>query len=333
MNGSSMLELSTPQHIVLNDFQLALKLFLNKDFAKSFAIVKRLHAACYKQFSRDHIDEDTFVKIVSLYLTELGILVSSRETISPYQLPQAEKAELLEIVELDHLLDSLLAIFGDVADVPTELVAQVFLVKYQCLKNKPEVLLKQFGNIHAILEFDDDHHLKKLLDIYVFNVLPEANDFKLALAITAQNPLYDTEKAHTRLKELQEAKKQEERLQDKHRKEREAKRLQQEEAERKRKLEAAEKSSLKYVSLKHIRNAHEQENAPTGVSAGRITDIKLKIRFYSLLASESVRKNSLAYIFVLACALIFGKLVRSRQVNVRERLADVIRMAVKVTYL
>lgn len=346
---ASLSDSSAPQSIILNDYKLAVKFFMNKDFQKSYQIILKLHNVAYRNFAKGTIQEDVFIKIVTLYLTELGLLLNSRDSGATFQLPRKEKKELIDKLKLSTFLDSLYDIYGSIARVPSELLYQIFLVSYSCQnelkQNDDRFLVKQLDLLYSLLSFSgksEDKYLKRLVDMYVFNVLPDADDFYKAKELVESNPLIDTEKGRKRLKELQEVKKQEKKLRDKQVKEREAQEAQRLEEEKARRKAEQENANLKYKSLKQIRKEQEhseelerlrrsQPSRSGGPSS--IQQLRQRLEYLLHLTRQFCEKNYPVLVVVFIASLIAQRFIRTRRINVRQKLQETFKMAFKITYL
>lgn len=345
----SLSESSAPQSVILNDYKLAVKFFMNKDFEKSYQIILKLHNVAYRNFAKGTILEEVFIKIVTLYLTELGLLLNSKDAASSFQLSRKEKKELIGKLRLSSYLDSLHEIYGSVRKVPSELLYQVFLVNYSCQheikQNDERFLVKQFDNLYSMLDFHgkaDDKYLKRLVDMYIFNVLPDADDFYKAQDLVDSNPLVDTEKGRKRIKELKEVKKQEKKLKDKQAKEREAQEAQRLADEQAKKKAEQENANLKYKSLKQIKREHEnseelerQGRSPptTGDGKSSIQQLRHRLEYLMRLTQRFCEKNYPVLIVLFIASLIAQRFIRTRRINVLEKLQETFRMAFKITYL
>lgn len=341
----SLSESSAPQSVILNDYKLAVKFFMNKDFEKSYQIISKLHSVAYRTFAKGAILEDVFVKIVTLYLTELGLLLNSKD--GTFQLPRKEKKELIGKLRLSQFLDSLYEIYGSVAKVPSELLYQVFLVNYLCqneIKQGDErLLVKQFDNLYSLLDFlgaSNDKYLRRLVDMYIFNVFPDADEFSKAKELVDSNPLVDTEKGRNRIKELQEVKKQEKKLRDKQAKEREAQEAQRLADEKAEKKAEQENASLKYKSLKQIKREHEsteelerRSRSPPSSGNSSIQQLRHRLEYLMRLTRRFCEKNYPVLVIIFIASLIAQRFIRTRRINVFQKLQDTFRMAFKITYL
>lgn len=342
--SDSPMQSSAPQTVMLTDYKLALKLFMNKDFAQSFAIILRLHDAAYRNYERGLLSEDVFVKIATLYLTEVGLVLNPRESLGlAFALSRLKKRQLAQLLEQSTYLDSLHRIYGSLADVPLELLFQICLVYYTCQKairpDEPAFLPNMFRKVYHMIDFQhartDDRHLKRWVDMFVFNVLPDADDFDTAFALADTNPLLDREKATTKLRELHELKRQEKRLREKSAKESEAREAKRVEAENARKRKEKEEKNLKYMSLKQIQKEHTLEATPVPDKPQKATVeyVRARVEHFLELSRNSISKNSPVILLVLVLAFVSTAFLRRRRINLRDKLRETLLMAFKVTYV
>lgn len=351
LNGNlaiALMESSSPEKVIISDYKLALKFFVNKDFAKSFPIIQKLHEYCYKNFELGTLGENYFIKIITLYLTEVGLLVNPKDTGNSFQLSRVERKELVQKLELGVFLDNLYKIYGSMSNVPLELLFQIYLVNYTCqnvMSKDQQSLVKQFNKVYTLLDFKsntNDKFLKRWVDMYVFNVLPDAEDFSTAFRVSEENPFIDTEKARTKLQELQELKKQEKKVREKKAQELQSKEAQRLEQEKIRQRKAKDESDLKFKSLKQIRQERERDESmrkegtsSTNRSHSKLTIDQIKSRLeYLLHASSNVfQKNSSIILIVILLSFIASRIIRTKRINIREKIQETLKMAFKVTYL
>lgn len=341
----SLMESSSPERLIVNEYKVALKFFLNKDFARSFAIIDKLHDTCYEHYVQGTLSEKYFVRIVTLYLTVLSLLVNPKDG-NGNQLSKADRKNLIQKLEKGEVLDKLYQTFGHISKIPLELLFQVFLVNYTCqnvTSKEHSPIVRQFKKVYSLLDFSDaseDRALKKWVDMYIYNVLPDADDFATAFKIAEENPLLNTERAKGKLEELQEVKKQEKKIREKKAQElqsKEAKRLEEEKAKQ-RKMK--DESDLKFKSLRQIRQEREQDdrraNEPRPNNRNTqltIEQIKSRVEHLLRLSSSVIQKNSPVILVALILAFIGSRFLRNRRIKIKEKLAETLKMAFKVTYL
>lgn len=345
----SQMELSAPQSVINDDYKLSLKHFINKDFNKSYALIAKLHECCYRNFERSIISEKLFIKIINLYLTQVGMLFCPLEPQTQFHLPTPEKKALTESIRQNKFWTRLESFYGNAKDVPIALVYQVFLLNYACNKEtklEPKSILDQFDNVYSSLEFEtetesDKEYLKRFAELYVYKVLPEAGEFDLALKLLQENPVLDPEQAKKRLNIIKETQIREKELLKKATEERAVQDRAKKAAETESREKEKRESNLRYRSLKHIRQSREKEIVGTSQlgPSQDATTIKMmdqwiaKARFLIQFSNTFVQRNYLALLVALVIALVTRRFTRVRNLNLLEKFQETVRMAFKVTYL
>lgn len=340
---------SAPESIISADYQLALKLFMNRDILEAFELSKKLKNVCIQNFERGHIQEDLLVKVLTLYLTEVGLLLNPKDFNTALQLHNKERQQLVKSLEEDELLRKVTEIFGSLADIPPQILYQIFLVYFTCQDilrpDDTNFVLNKFKVAHHELKFratDLDTYLKRWLDMFIFNVLPASGEFEMAFALVESSQLYNTEKASAKLKEIQELKNQEKKLRDKNKKERETKEAQRIQRERERQRKEKEEKSLKYRLIQQIKREHESRDAlKPSASSERGGDkeqwnldrIRGRLSQLYMFSKSSFQANSPLILAVIVLLFISSRVLRTRKINLREKFKETMQMAFKVTYL
>lgn len=347
----SQMELSVPQSVINDDYKLSLKHFINKDFYKSYALITKLHDCCYRSFERNIISEQLFIKIVNLYLTQVGMLFYPPEAEKRFQLPVPQKKELTERIRQNEFWNRLEEFYGNANEVPAALLYQVFLLNYACNKETnltgQEALIDQFNKVYSTINFHvkseaDSEYLKRFSELYIFKALPDIGEFDSALKLLEENPLLDPEQAKERLTNIRQAQIQmkdtlKREAEDRARKEKTEQILEAENQEKEKK-----EANLRYRSLKHIKQAREQElvgnNNQQALSHNSATvkaldEWILKAKFLLKLSNSFIQKNYLTLLVALVITLISRRFARARNLNLLEKFRETVRMAFKVTYL
>lgn len=346
MNLSLCLESSATESVLLADYQLALKSFINKDIAKSFSLISKLQPAVYRSFSKELVGEETFVKITILYLTQVGLLLRPQDPVGAFQLNIHDKQGLVERLQKNEILDQLLDIYGSVSAAPLELVFNIYLVYYTCQEaiqgENGDTVLQSFKKTYHMLDFENgetDRHSKKWFDLYVLNVLPEAGDFTSAFAIAETNKAFGGTLMVSKLKEIQEIRKQQQSTREKEKKEAQAREAKRVAAEKERENKEAHEKSLKYRSLKQIRADQESrdlsiestEKTPGPVPT--LAHVRERLAYYYTLSKKVVRENSPIILAVVVLLVVAGQALRKKKVDLKQKVKDTLLMAFKVTYL
>lgn len=345
----SSMETSAPQTVIESDYKLALKHFVNKDFGKSYPTIVKLHDTCYRNFERNIITEALFIKIVALYLTQVGVLLNPLEANASFRLPIPERKRLLQSIEDNSVYNTLAQFYGGIREVPSELLYHAFLLNYACRKSvsDPQSIAAEFQRVYYSLDFDtdnasNDRYLKRFVDIYVFNVLPDNEEFDLALQVAKGNPLLDSEKAETKLKGIRELRRQEKDSKENMTKAKMEEEKQRSMLEMEKKKRAKEEADLKYRSLKQIKQEHEKERTLKSnhlplshdkSNTSHINQLSLRAQYVMNLSKSFFIKNYTVILVILAMGFISTKLLRTRRINIKEKLRETLSMAFKVTYL
>ncbi|GEQ72624.1 hypothetical protein JCM33374_g6311 [Metschnikowia sp. JCM 33374] len=348
MDRSYQLDTSAPENVMAADYQLALKIFMNKDIARSFGMVRKLQPAVFRSFCRGFVSEPLFSKITTLYLTEVGLLLKPEEAGETLPIPQNEKEALANSLKTNVIFDQISHIYGSVADAPSELIFHLFLVYYTCRHEidteKTSFVLDKFISTYHQLEFqrrEKDRHLKRWFDMFVLNVLPDAGDFATAFAIADANPSFGGSDTVSKLKEVQDVKNKEILAAQKKKNDvqaQEAKRLA---AEKEQHKKETDEKSLKYRTLKQIQADQESRGSSRGTSVSKessvspptLDRVRERLLHYYSISKSILQNNSPVILAVIVLVFIGGKFARARKVNLKQKLRDTLSMAFKVTYV
>lgn len=335
---------SSPETILATDYKLAMKSFINKEFQRSFPLISKTCAQALLSFSKGYMSEDLFVKIVILYLTELGLVLTSKDS-QLFMLPKRERERLITELKEDQLGNQLEQLFGSISEIPSNLLYQLYLVYYTCTDilcvADSECVLRRFERAYAEIDFAaPDRFLNRFLDMYLYNVLPGAEKWHTAYSIAEANHAIDTQAAKARLQEIESSSKQEKKAQEqkkRERKQREEKLLEQ---EKERQKKEREEKSLKYKSLKQIKQETEMEGTDLYGSSQKqestvlsVAELKEKLVHFYELTRGNLAKYSPVLAAVLAILLLLLRVVNVRRINLREKIKETLAMAMKVTYM
>lgn len=336
------MESSTPEVILATDYKMAMKSFINKEFPRSFPLIRKCSSQALVSFRKGYTSEELFVKILVLYLTELGLVLTSKDS-QLFMLPKRERDSLIAELKEDHLGSQLEQLFGSVSEIPSNLLYQLYLVYYTCLDilcvSDSEYVLHKFDHAYSTIDFSTpDKYLSRFLDMYLYNVLPGAEKWHSAFSIAESNPLIDTETAVIKLKEIENVSKQEKKLREQRKKEKQQRdeKLMEQEKERQRK--EREEKSLRYKSLKQIKQETEMgaNNLFTSqdkTSMLSVAELKEKVFHFYELTRGNLVKYSPVLAAALAILLVVLRVVNVRRINLREKIKETLAMAMKVTYM
>lgn len=319
--------------LIEDNYKLSLKLFTNKNFENSYSLIKDLYSKSFDELNGGLINEKLFVKIVDLYLVQLGFGLKNSD-----MLPDNEKRIIHQTLSEDLIMNDLITIYKSRTKVPYEILYHLCLVYvlYASLFGKEDWLLFKFEEIYASIPSDErGRYLKKITEQYVFEVLPISDKFDLARNIIEQSTNFSGEIGESieKLNRIKENKETEARMA----KEKEKERLAMEKANKERELEkskAMEKqNNLKYKSLKEIQNQYASEVAPEKSITSDSNQLKSKVIYLAKLTKHYLKENSFVILIVLLCLFGATKFARLNNIDVKSRLKETILMAFKISYL
>lgn len=346
--------LGMPRKWVEENYQLALKLFMSKSFERSFDITKKLYKASFHQMSNDTIPQALFIKIINLYLTEVGLFIDEANNGHHYKLTRREREEIVTELRNDKLLDKLLVFYGDDINlIPSAILFNLLLVYYinsdVIFENKSD-LLSKFSRIYALIEIKDDPYIRRLSDLYIFQILPEFSKETEAESLIRESKLYKSSLDST-LKKLSSAIEQRETKRKAAEQEMKASQLRAKEEQQKRmkaEKEQRKKQDLQYQTLNLLKQKAASEpvapilapilserNTP---QARDFESLKQRVLYLYGISKDYIAKSSpliLAIIIVvfLASRMVNLRMVNLRRVNLKEAIQETVRMAFQVKYL
>ncbi|CCE82843.1 Piso0_002594 [Millerozyma farinosa CBS 7064] len=329
----------TSESILRNEYDLAMKFFVNKNFEKSYKIIENSYNLAFREYPSGFTDDSLFIKILCLYYVEIGILINPSNHADSF-LTDGEIKQLEVTLRGSQYLDKLCESFGDINHIPSEVLYNLFLlysvngnvVRINALKKKFYDTIEKINWHHKT----DDLFSKKLLDYFVFHILPGAGDFDEAKHIIAQNPLYSSSVSSS-TEELEKIKLSLERQR-------------KEEAERNRKLEekqkklesqnlrSKEQKSKHYKPLNELRKTKladddNSESKEKNLQSINTNFIITRIKYLIRLIHNQVNENSLQSIGLMLLVLVFPLVFRRKSVQILGKLKDTIKMAVKISYV
>lgn len=334
--------LGMPRKWVEENYQLALKLFMGKSFERSFDITKKLYRASFHQLSNETIPEALFVKIMNLYLTEIGLFLEKSNNGHHFHVSKRERDEIALELRQDKLLDELLVFYGDdINRIPPAVLFNLLLVyylNYEVIFETKSDLVSKFTRVYGVLDPRDDPFIRRLSDLYIFQILPDFGREKEAENLIRDSSLYASAVDES-LKKLSLAVA--ERDTKKKKAEEEAKNKQLRASEEKQRRERAErdqrqKRDLQYQTL----NLLKQKAAESVPSLDRATprpleveSLKQRAMYVYLIAKDYLAKGSPIVLLVIAALFLAGRMVNWRRLNVREAIQETVKMAFQVKYL
>lgn len=327
-----------------DNYDLALKLFASRNFNRSYEIISQLINEVYAHFAT--VNPQLFVKIVSLYLVEVGTFLGESSSV----MSKEERSWNINVLKSNEMIDRWVQLFGGLDSVPLELLCnyhlvfrtqQTLLLSDENVKNK---YLRELGKLYTVLCNRDDHsHFDDmLLNLYVFEILPSLGEFDLAHNIVLQNGAFsDDIKTYT--DKLEQIKK-DKALQAKQAKEKAAQEARAAQEAQKRELEKQaeleKEKNLRYRSVRELRKQYAsesgseyRESSPSSrPSTTQIEMLKNRLVYLYGITKTYVKKNY-PMLAALLLILIGASFLGLKKYKIRENLVETIRMAFKINYL
>lgn len=342
MSGSGF---GMPKKWIEDNYQLALKLFMNKSFERSFDITKKLYKASFHQLSNDTIPQALFVKIINLYLTEIGLFLDRSKNDHHFNLGKKEREEIVSDLRNDKLLDDLLLFHGDDINlIPSAILFNLLLVYYlnsEAIFEVPSSLLSKFSRVYSSIDIEDEPYLRRISDLYIYQILPDFNKENEAENLIRQTSIYRSslEESLKRLTTVVE--------------QRDTKRKQKEQAANKAKEKAKEEQQNRVKAEKELRkkkdlqyqtlNLLKQKAASDPVAPPQpersslrshdISSLLQRANYLFSITKDYIAKNSPLILVVIVVAFLLTRVVNLRKVNLREAIQETVRMAFQVKYL
>ena len=334
-----------PRKWVEENYQLALKLFMSKSFERSFDITKKLYKASFHQLSNDTIPQALFIKIINLYLTEVGLFIDKANNGHHYKLTRREREEIASELRNDKLLDELLVFYGDDINlIPSAILFNLLLVYYinsdVIFENKSD-LLSKFSRIYALIEVEEDPYIRRLSDLYIFRILPDFSKETEAENLIRQSKLYKSSLDNS-LKKLSSAIEQRETKRKAAEQEVKASQLRAKEEQQKRvkaEKEQRKKQDLQYQTLNLLKQKAASESMAPALSgrntpqARDIESLKQRALYLYGISKDYIAKSSPFILLAIIVVFLASRMVNLRRLNLKEAIQETVRMAFQVKYL
>ncbi|KAG7193960.1 uncharacterized protein KQ657_005159 [Scheffersomyces spartinae] len=328
-------------------YQLALKLFVSRNFDKSFQHIRQLYNDIITTQPL-HLPVALVGNIVKLYLTEIGTIFSRDDAGMDYGAKKAALASLKNDTLHYQLQDLYEHQFEQ--DIPCDiwytLLSAEFVLRNQIYsENQDTELVKKFQSaLDTVHSSGQDPTLKKLVDLFVFQVLPAYNMFDRAELIITQHPVYVNKMSESqtkldRIRQNQRAKAEEERKMEVERKKLEQeikakeilrkKELEKERLQKNRAIKEINDSYMKDSSL----NNRQQRISSNSSSISLVSKLTSRITYLASVSQEFMKENAIIILATILIAFLASKFINLKKINIREKISETIKMAFKVTYL
>ncbi|CAD1811503.1 unnamed protein product [Candida parapsilosis] len=316
--------------LVENNYKLALKQFINKNFIGSFKLIHDVYYTSFNEYKQGTISEDLLIKIINLYLVVVGVCLKNRH------LDQASANAARNSFTSNEIINQIKSIWLEL-DIPLEIkynMQLVYISNPKDLINDEDSYLRNLKKWYINIDTNDKFG-SKLLDLVKFEILPHFNQYD-----ESERLIGDDESELAKLHKIKNEK--DEYLkkvkQDQIQAEKVAK-----EAQEKQEAEARQKrkeSNLKYSSIKEIVNNYKQEDSRAAASVKDLNrrhqqsqsqNLQEKLAYVLRITKNYLARNSL--VLVVLIVLILGSSRYLRNANVREKIVDTVKMAFKFTYV
>ncbi|KAI5965635.1 uncharacterized protein KGF55_000997 [Candida pseudojiufengensis] len=324
MDTSTTLTSNNINKEIENNYKLALKLFINKNFIQSYKLIYQIFQNSFIEYKQGLISQNLLIKIINLYLVIIG--VSLREGHLDQILSNSARNSIRSN-EVHNLIGSIWSSY----EIPWEIQynLQLFYISNQDLIKDKEMYLRDINKLIFNIDSSDKYG-EKLLNLIKFEIYPQFNEFEKSEQLIGSN-----EEELNRLNEIKQQKQTienelKQKLIDDEKKSNELKLKKEQDA---RKL--AHEQNLKYKSIKEITNTYNHQNSqPRRIENKEISkqnEIKSKLIYLLNISKKYLQQNTIILLVLLI--LIFGSSKFLKGINIKEKLIDTIKMAFKFTYI
>lgn len=335
-----------PASIIEKDYKLAHKFFINKNFEASYELTKKLFSKSFSSLSNQVIDEALFIKIVKLYLTEIGLFINPNDKFT-LTLPKPERQLIIKNLKDEIILNHLLSVYGDnINRVPLELLLNLFLVYYSIndlVPDEDKFAYNQFNKLYYTLDYNTkkgDEQIRKLIKIYVFQILVENKLYNDAKVIIETNPILSASVSENlkQLEKMKQASIDEQKTKEKKQQERKLQEQQQREKELLKQKELKEKHNLNYRSIKQIQDQQQLESrlkSPSVQSSENQVSSKLlaNLLYTFNLTKNYLKENSPLILVIIIIVFIATRFINVKKINLKDKIKETVKMAFKISYL
>lgn len=309
--------------LVENNYKLALKQFINKNFIGSFKLIHDVYYTSFNEYRQGTISEDLLIKIINLYLVVVGVCLKNKS------LDQVLVNAARNSFTSNEIINQIKSVWLEL-DIPYEIKynMQLVYISNQELICDKEGYLRNLKKWYINIDTDDKFG-NKLLDLVKFEILPQFNQYD-----ESERLIGDNEEELQRLRQIKNEKeeylnkvKQEQIQAEKLAKEAKIK----EEAEAK---NAAKELNLKYSSIKEIINNYNKEDSRAPVrnlDRQQSQSLKKKLTYILSITRNYLAKNSI--VLVVLIILILGSSRYLRNANIKDKIVETVKMAFKFTYV
>lgn len=309
--------------LVENNYKLALKQFINKNFIGSFKLIHDVYYTSFNDYRQGTISEDLLIKIINLYLVVVGVCLKNKS------LDQVLVNAARNSFTSNEIINQIKSVWLEL-DIPYEIkynMQLVYISNQELIRDK-EGYLRNLKKWYINIDTDDKFG-NKLFDLVKFEILPQFNQYEESERLIGDN--------EEELQRLRQIKKEKEEYSNKVKQEQiQAEKLAKEakireEAEAK---NAAKELNLKYSSIKEIINNYNKEDSRVPVrnlDRQQSQSLKEKLTYILSITRNYLAKNSI--VLVVLIILILGSSRYLRNANIKDKIIETVKMAFKFTYV
>lgn len=317
------------------EYNLALKFFINKNFQKSFHIIGKLYSESAEEFSEGNILTKIFNKIVNLYLVEVGLILKDNDNI----IPSVGYDQIVNDFKTDKIFNNLSKAYGSKESIPSEVLYNLCLM-YNLNSTTVNIelhwILTWFENIYLILSKKGDLYSERFKELYVYEVLPKLKKVNSAEEVIKSDPYFqlNLKEAIYKLEDIKKKIQENEILEMEKKKEKEALEKAMLEKSMQKKKEMLVKNDLRYRAQQRIEDQYFK-NQPVSSNSSKESKTRITRRLFSICnIIKDYTKENYQIIFIVLFSLVASvSFIRRRRINVAEKLRETLKMAFKISYL
>ncbi|KAG7665542.1 uncharacterized protein J8A68_000944 [[Candida] subhashii] len=325
-----------------DEYKLTLKHFKNKQLIKSFKLIYKLYKQSFNQFNNQLITEQLFIKIINLYLIEIGVLLKQQ----PQDEDKYQCTIAINSITSNELYNQLIMIYGE-EFIPNEILYNYHLMlitNYQLLINDKLNYLQDLNQIiNRQSNTSNDKYLNKLINLIVFEILPTFDEFKLAESIINSSNIFN-EQSLIKLNEIKQNKQNILKQQQQEEQQQQKQQQQEQELLKQHQEQQQKQQNLKYKSLKEIQKQYQSQTSDgsssiikniekSPIEVNKLHQLSNKLKYLINLLKVYIKDNSLIIIIIIISSLIISKFIKLNRTNIKQKLLDTIKMAFKFSYI
>lgn len=311
-------------HRTEENYRLAQKLFQSRKFQQSLLVSKQVYEEALSSFQNDSQREKTLVKAACLHMIIAGVLAKEVNSSS-----NSVASEL----KSDFIIADLRKIYGSSPLIPSQIWYHYFLAL-------AGMRALEKGNSHfevldrLTIELEErgvtDIHYSKLMNLYVFEVLPSNDCYKKAQGIVRNHRQYQDiiDESISRLADVKASKK------DVQKNQKDAKR--QENAREKTTQIAGTHGLTPSEKANNLRRVLELISIPSEINASQEPVEKSQFKEIDramYLLKTFLAENGIWAILAVTMALVSRRFLKKANVDIKRKLIETLKTAFQISYI